>query len=219
MEQFTVFRAEPSMARRLLIVQHARRVGGAPGRKTIMCRIAAVDPNTSTGVARQVLDAVKDRFGMVPMMARTMAHSSAVVAGWATLSEALAGGVLGVRTGELIALAVAQANACNYCLAAHTALAGLAGLTPEEKLEARRGRAADPKEAAAIRLALAILETRGGVSDDALAAARATGLTDEEVTEVLAHVALNVLTNYFNRLADTDIDFPKVDVRLPASIT
>lgn len=184
-----------------------------------MCRIPAVDPNTSTGLARKVLDSVKGTFGMVPMMARTMAQSGAVVAGWAALSDALAEGVLGARTGELIALAVAQANACNYCLAAHTAIGGLAGLTPEEKLEARRGRAADPREAGAIRLALAILETRGGVSDDALAAARATGLTDEEVAEVLAHVALNVLTNYFNRLADPDIDFPKVDVRLPASTT
>ncbi|CAN5924288.1 carboxymuconolactone decarboxylase family protein [soil metagenome] len=180
-----------------------------------MCRISAVDPSTATGAAKEVLDAVKARFGMVPMMARTMAQSSAVVTGWAALSGALAEGVLGARTGELIALAVAQANACNYCLAAHAALGERAGLTSEERLEARRGRATDPKEAAAVRLALTILETRGAVSDDALVLARAAGLSDAELSEVTAHVALNVLTNYFNRLADTDIDFPKVDVRLP----
>lgn len=180
-----------------------------------MCRISAVDPNAATGVAKEVLDAVKARFGMVPMMARTMAQSAAVVTGWSALSGALADGVLGARTGELIALAVSQANACNYCLAAHTALGEKVGLTAEERLEARRGRATDPKEAAALRLALAILETRGAVSDDALALARAAGLSEAELSEVTAHVALNVLTNYFNRLADPDIDFPKVDVRLP----
>ena len=180
-----------------------------------MCRISPVDPNAATGVAREVLDAVKTRFGMVPMMARTMAQSGAVVAGWAALSDALAEGVLDARTRELIALAVSQANACNYCLAAHTALGETAGLTTHERTEARRGRATDAKEAAAIRLALAILDTQGAVSDDALLLARAAGLSDAELGEVTAHVALNVLTNYFNRLADTDIDFPKVDVRLP----
>jgi uncharacterized peroxidase-related enzyme len=197
------------------MVWHGRRIGGGPHEETIMCRISAVDPNAATGVAKEVLDAVKARFGMVPMMARAMAQSAAVVAGWAALSGALADGVLGARTGELIALAVGQANACGYCLATHTALAETVGLTTEETLLARRGHAADPKEAAAVRLALTILETRGAVSDDALGLARGAGLSDAELAEVTAHVALNVLTNYFNRLADTDIDFPKVDVRLP----
>lgn len=54
------------------------------------------------------------------------------------------------------------------------------------------------------------------MSDDTLAFSRAAGLTDTELCEVSAHVALNLLTNYFNRLADTDIDFPKVDARLPS---
>jgi AhpD family alkylhydroperoxidase len=182
-----------------------------------MCRISAIDPSTATGATRQAFEAVKAKFGMVPMMARTMAQSGAVVAGWVALDAALAGGALGARTGELIALAIGQASSCGYCLAAHTAIGGVVGLTAEEKLDARRGRAADTKEAAAVRLALEILESRGGVSDDALALARAAGLSDAELSEVSAHVALNLLTNYFNRLADTEIDFPLVDVRLPGS--
>jgi AhpD family alkylhydroperoxidase len=180
-----------------------------------MCRISDIDPNAVTGVAKQTLDSVQAKFGMVPMVARTMAQSSAVVVGWAALTAALAGGVLGERTGELIALAVAQANSATYCLALHTASGAMIGLTQRDQVEARRGRAVDAKEAAAIQLALAILTTRGGVSDDALASARGAGLTDAELCEVSAHVALNVFTNYFNRLADTEIDFPKVDARLP----
>jgi AhpD family alkylhydroperoxidase len=191
---------------------------GLPNReKMSMCRISPIDPSTAIGLAQQVLDAVKTKFGMVPMMARTMAQSGAVLAGWQALSDALAEGALGPRTGTLIALAIAQANSSQYCLATHTAIAGALGLTPNQQLEARRGRAADRKEAAAVRLALAILEMRGGVSDDELAIARTAGLSDPEVSEVSAHVALNVFTNYFNRLADTEIDFPRVDARLPGN--
>ena len=180
-----------------------------------MCRISATDPNAVTSATKQILDAVEIKFGMVPMMVRTMAQSGAVVTGWAALGAALAQGELSERTAELIALSLAQANSCNYCLALHTASSGVVGLTSQDVLEARRGRAADGKEAAAVALALAILDTRGGVSDDALAVALAAGLSDADICEVSAHVALNVFSNYFNRLADTEIDFPKVDARLP----
>jgi alkylhydroperoxidase family enzyme len=57
-----------------------------------------------------------------------------------------------------------------------------------------------------------VAQTRGNVSDEDLSAARAAGLSDAQIVEVVASVALNVLTNYFNNLAETVIDFPKVSV-------
>jgi len=185
-------------------------------RKTTMCRIPGIDPITATQATRQLLDRTELKFGMVPMMVRTMAQSHAALAGWTALSGALESGTLSERIRVLIALAVAQANSSNYCLAFHTALGERLGLEPQERLDARRGHAADAKEFAVLRFALAIVETHGRVSDDTLALSRAAGLTDTELCEVSAHVALNLLTNYFNRLADTDIDFPKVDARLPS---
>lgn len=179
-----------------------------------MCRISPIDPDAATALTEEVFDAVKAKFGMVPMMARTMAQSPAVVAGWAALDGALAKGVLGARMIELIALAVAQVNSATYCLAAHKAIGEIVGLSSEDIVEARRGHAADPKEAAGILLALAILETRGRVSDEVLCFSREAGLSDTEMTEVSAHVALNVLTNFFTGLADPELDFPRVDVRL-----
>jgi len=181
-----------------------------------MCRISGIDPATATQATKQLFDNVEAKFGMVPMMARTMAQSPAVIAGWTALSGALANGALTERTRVLIALMVAQANSSNYCLALYTALAERLGLEPPERLDARRGHATDPKEDAIIQLARAILETRGAVSDDVLALSRAAGVTDADLCEVSAHVVLNLFTNYFNRLADTDIDFPKVDARLAA---
>jgi uncharacterized peroxidase-related enzyme len=182
-----------------------------------MCRIPGIDPITASQATRQLFDRAEAEFGMVPMMVRTMAQSHAALAGWTALSGALAGGALSERTRVLISLAVAQANSSNYCLALHTALGERLGLEPQERLDARRGHAANAKESATLRLALAIVETRGRVSDDTLALSRAAGLTDAELCEVSAHVAINLLTNYFNRLADTDIDFPKVDARLPSA--
>ncbi len=70
--------------------------------------------------------------------------------------------------------------------------------------------AADPKIAAALRFARVVNDMRGGVSDHDLAEVRAAGYDDAEIAAIVGHVALNVLTNYFNRVARPEIDFPEV---------
>jgi AhpD family alkylhydroperoxidase len=142
-------------------------------------------------------------------MMRTMAQSPAVLQGYLALSGALAGGVLGAKCGEELALAIAQMNECGYCAAAHSALGRMAGLTLDQIATALNGGSSDARTSAAIRLARRIVEERGDVADEDLAAARAAGLGEPEIAEIVAHVALNVLTNYFNRLAHTEIDFPQ----------
>jgi AhpD family alkylhydroperoxidase len=139
-----------------------------------------------------------------------MAQSPRVLEGYLSLSGALSRGLLSPKLQEQIALAVAEANACNYCLSAHTALGRRAGLSDEQLSTSREGRAADAKANAALRFALAVLERRGGVTDQEFARARDAGFSDAEIAEIIAHVALNVLTNYFNRAAETEIDFPMV---------
>ena len=94
--------------------------------------------------------------------------------------------------------------------APRTALGQRAGVTPNELEANRRGRSVDPRVAAARQFAPAVLDERGGVSDDALAEIRAAGFSDGEIAEIVAHVAPNVFTNYFNRVAQTEIDFPRV---------
>ena len=64
--------------------------------------------------------------------------------------------------------------------------------------------------------ARAVADTRGQVNDDAVAAAKAAGLSNAHIVEVIAQVALNVLTNYTNNVCLTDIDFPKVDLAAAA---
>jgi uncharacterized peroxidase-related enzyme len=124
------------------------------------------------------------------------------------LSGALGAGRLPAKLREQIALAVAQANGCNYCLAAHSLLGSKAGLADGDVFAARRGDASEPRAHAAIRFALAVVASRGGVEDAELERVRGAGFGDDEIAEIVAHVALNVLTNYLNRVADTEIDFP-----------
>ncbi|MER8188175.1 carboxymuconolactone decarboxylase family protein [Kitasatospora sp. NPDC094015] len=176
-----------------------------------MSRLATIEPTDAHGAAADLLTAVRTALGVTPNMTKVMANSPAVLKGYLEFSGALAGGALPATTREAIALAVAQENACDYCLSAHTYIATeLAGLTRQDTEQARHGSSADPRTAAALTLAVTLTRTRGTLQDADLKAAREAGLTDGEVAEVVAHVALNVFTNYFNKAADVDIDWPHV---------
>lgn len=176
-----------------------------------MSRIHQIAPEAATGKAKELLDAVKGKLGLVPNITRAMANSPAVLEGYLGLSGALGKGGLSPKNREQIALAVGQANQCDYCLAAHSAIGKMVGLTAEQILDSRRGTAIDPKTDALIRFARKVVDERGQVSDADVAEVRAAGLDDGAIAEVVANVALNIFTNYFNHVAETDIDFPKVE--------
>jgi uncharacterized peroxidase-related enzyme len=175
-----------------------------------MSRIPPVDRNTTHDSVRRSFDAVQKQLGVVPNMMRTMAQSPSVLEGYLGFGAALRRGRLPGALHEQIALAVAETNSCDYCLSAHTALGRGVGLSTDELAASREARAADPKAAAALAFARAVLDRRGDVRDQDLARVRTAGYTDGEIAEIIAHVVLNVFTNYFNRAAQTDIDFPLV---------
>lgn len=171
-----------------------------------MPRIPALS-DAQAADARPVLDAVRAKLGMVPNIIRTLAHSPAALQGYLGLNEALAGGRLSAAERETVALAVGQANACGYCLSAHTLMAKGAGLTPADVIAARQGEGS-PLATFARRVTL----SRGALDAHDVEDARAMGLSDAQIIEVIAHVALNTLTNYVNHIAATEIDFPVVAV-------
>jgi AhpD family alkylhydroperoxidase len=142
-----------------------------------------------------------------------MANNPAVLKGWIELSGALAK-TLPRKLGEQIAIAIAEQNGCAYCLSAHTAVAGRLGIDAREIDDNRSGGSDDERVAAALGFALAVNANRGGVSDTDLAEVRAAGYDDADIAAIVAHVALNVLTNYLNRVAQPVIDFPEVTPRM-----
>ncbi|MFN7921370.1 MAG: carboxymuconolactone decarboxylase family protein [Bryobacteraceae bacterium] len=179
-----------------------------------MQRISAVNPATATGKAKQLLDGVQAKLGMTPNMMKTMAAAPSVLEGYLNLNASLAGGVLDAKFREQIALTVAQANSCEYCLSAHSAIGKRVGLTADDIRSSREAHAADAKRNAGLRFARALVIERAHVSDQTVADVKAAGYTEGEIAEIVANVALNIFTNYFNNTARTEVDFPKVSIEL-----
>lgn len=179
-----------------------------------MPRIAPIDRDHADSGVKNALAAVKATLGMVPNLFSTFAQSPAVLNGYLALSDALSKGVLTAQQREIVALAVAQANECSYCLAAHSLLGKGAGLSPESIFNARNGKAETTFDDAIASFARRVVDARGRVADADIAAARSAGLGDAHIVEVIANVGINVLTNYTNNVALTEIDFPKVDIQL-----
>jgi uncharacterized peroxidase-related enzyme len=181
-----------------------------------MSHLKNIDPAQATGKAHDLLAAVKAKLKATPNMTRVMANSPAVLEAYIGFSGALDHGALPVKLREQLALTVAEANACEYCLSVHSAVGKMVGLTRSEVEESREGRTASAKDTAALAFAREIVQQRGLVPEQAVAAVRSAGFSDGEIAEIIAHVALNVFTNYFNNVTAVEIDFPKVSLKKTA---
>ncbi len=175
-----------------------------------MSRVQLINPTDTTADRQAVLGHIHKAFGATPNMFKAVANSPAALKSMWGSFGALGSGVLGAKLGEQIAVAIADHNRCEYCLAAHTVLGKGAGASGEEMSDAQAGRSADPKTAAALVFALKVVSSRAQLSDDDVEKLRAVGFGDEHIVEILAHVALNVFTNYVNVAFDVPVDFPRV---------
>jgi uncharacterized peroxidase-related enzyme len=175
-----------------------------------MNHIAQLDPQTTTGPAKTLFDGVQGKLGVVPNLIRVLGNAPAALKGYLNFGAALGDGILSPKVRELIALAVAETNQCAYCLSAHSFIGGKLGLTQQDLVDARQANAADPRTDAILKLAQSIVVQRGELGATGLELARKAGLTDGEIVETVAHVALNIFSNYINHIAGTVIDFPEV---------
>lgn len=175
-----------------------------------MPRLWPVDRTKAPAATQKLLTRVEDKLGMVPNLIATMAQSTSVARAYVNMADALAGGVLPETLRERIALTVSQANRCDYCVAGHAAVGSSIGLTDDEVRDARNATSPDRKTEAALQFGRRIVEKRGWVSDDDINEVRGAGYGEVEIVEIVAHVALNIFTNYFNLVAQTEIDFPPV---------
>jgi uncharacterized peroxidase-related enzyme len=172
-------------------------------------RIQPVDPDHATGAIGRLFAQIRAKFALVPNLFRVLANAPAALEGLMALSAALGRGALDEKTREQLALAIAESNLCVYCLAGHTAMATKIGLSRIEIDSAIRANAADVRTDAILKLARSIVVQRGELSDADLARARAGGLSDGEIVETVANVALNIFENYLSHVARIPIDFPQ----------
>ena len=161
--------------------------------------------------AKGILDNIGGQFGFIPNMFATLASNPTVLDVVMTLQSTLSR-VLDAKTRHTIALAVSQANGCDYCLAMHTYVSSeLGGMSSDDIDLARAGSSIDPQRAAVARFAQQVVESRGQVSDADLAAVRDAGYTDAQILAIVTVAVQVLLTNFINNVNQTDIDIPAVN--------
>ena len=181
-----------------------------------MSRINVVNRDDANAEQAQLLDAIESQLGMVPNFLKVFANSPAALKAFLGLHEIASQGSLEAQSRERIALAMAQQNACEYCVSAHTAIGRKAGLSHSEIEANRAGTSEDAKAAAAVKFAAALAEHSGEVTTAEIIAVRAAGYSDAEIVEIITHVGMNILTNILGKASRVEIDFPKVDLKLAA---
>lgn len=172
-----------------------------------------IESHSAPSASQPLLAQIHQAFGAMPNMFKAVANSPAALQSMWGAFGALGKGTLGARLGEQIAVAIANRNRCEYCLAAHTVLGQNAGASAAEMAAAQVGESADARTAAALAFALKVVEQRAQVGDADVAQLRQAGFGDEQIVEIMAHVALNLFTNYINVALDVPVDFPKVALK------
>lgn len=178
-----------------------------------MSKIELKNPNDTTGKQAEIFSQIHNTFGVIPNMFKAIGNSEAALESMWTSFGALSKGNLGTKLGEQIAVLVADINRCEYCLAAHTLLGQKAGATPQEMAAAQAGESSEERTQAALHFTKAIIQKKAGISTKDVEDIKKAGFTDGEIAEIMAHVALNIFTNYTNIAFDVPVDFPKVNLR------
>jgi uncharacterized peroxidase-related enzyme len=177
-----------------------------------MSRLAVPSLQSATGATAEIYAQIKKAIGNVPnTFAAIGAHAPAALKAVLAADAVLASGTLTKRDQETIKLVISEVAGCDYCVAAHSLLGKLAGLQPDEIRKIRDGAlTGDAKHDALVRFVRTLADTSGTVSDHDFAAIKAAGYTDAQLVEISLAFATTVFTNIFNRINDTDIDFPAV---------
>jgi uncharacterized peroxidase-related enzyme len=178
-----------------------------------MARISSIDPSDATGQTKELLSATTAQLGRAPNLYRSMAQSPAALAGYLAFRAALVKGALSAKMRERIAVLTAAKNDCGYCVSAHSFRGTKVGLTEHELDDALQSESDDPRIAAALQFASSLIERRGLISEEDFLLVKSHGWSDQEIGEIVAHVALNVFANYFNHVAEPALDFPPPVVR------
>jgi len=176
-----------------------------------MGRMTMIETTMATGKTKDLLDKTQAQLGRIPNLYKAMANSSATLEGYLNFRSALSSGELIPQLREQIALLTASLNVCGYCVSAHVFRGQKVGLTMEELMLNRDSQSSNDKTAAALGFVKALIQKHGAIDDSDFKSIKNAGWADSEVGEMVAHVALNTLSNYFNHVALPDLDFPRVE--------
>jgi uncharacterized peroxidase-related enzyme len=177
-----------------------------------MSRINVPAVESATGATAEVYAEVKKAAGSVPnLFVAVGALAPQVLKSVLNAEGVLGAGTLSRQDVETIKLAVSEQTGCDYCVAAHTVIGKMTGLSGEALRQIRAGEpTGDARRDALARFVRQLQTTSGTISAEQFAAIKAAGYSDAQLVEITLAIALTVFTNTFNRINDTDLDFPPV---------
>jgi alkylhydroperoxidase family enzyme len=153
------------------------------------------------------LEKLQRTFGMVPNIAGVIANSPVLANVFVDLFRGVHGGTLTEVEIQTLLLTNAVTNACAWAVAFHSVLALKQGLDLADVQAIRERRTPqEPRYAALSIFARTLIETRGHVGEEAIAAFQSAGFGPEQVLEVLAATAASTITNYAGNIAEPSLE-------------
>jgi len=176
-----------------------------------VARIRALEKEFATDEARSVYEEIEKAMGRVPNIFKTYAHFPPLLkANWEKLKALMMGGSLRRELKEAIALVVSDANACQYCIAAHGLALQMLGFSRQRidaLLKNLEGAGFEPKEVRLLQLAQRSTRDANSVTDKDIEELHKVGWSDAEIIEAQGVMELFTGFNKFLDSLGVDIDF------------
>lgn len=166
------------------------------------------DSSSAPEASAPVLEEAKKKYGFSLNLFGILAESPPALSAYWTISALLeANGALDAKQQQIVMLAVSEANACEYCVAAHSTVAEMSDVSEEVISRLREGKdLEDPQDAALVRFTRTLMEKEGWVSDSDQADFLEAGFTPRQALDVITILALKTLSNYTNHLSEPPLD-------------
>ncbi len=173
-----------------------------------MPRIPPIREEKASHEVQAALARVRRLWGRPWNVTSGLAHAPTVLNGFLDFWQGIDQSELSGADREVICLEMARQNGCHYCIPAHRYTAPLAGLAPAtiETLAAGRPLGDGSRAGVIQQLVRRLLAKQGKLEDDEFLSFQERGVSVAQMIAVIAEIAHCTLTNFFNRLADTELD-------------
>ncbi|WP_421785519.1 carboxymuconolactone decarboxylase family protein [Hyphobacterium sp.] len=172
-----------------------------------MSELTVHTTETAPEASRPLLQSIETNNGFLPNLMGVLAESPATLEAYTTLSKIFDKSDFSAIDRQVVLLTINRLNACHYCMAAHSTIAGRAGMNAETLQALRSGDALpDKRQNALAGFTASVVEKRGWVGEADIAAFLEAGFSKANVLEVILGASLKTISNYVNHIAETPVD-------------
>lgn len=172
-----------------------------------MTQFAKHTLETASPDGKAVLEQVNAKYGFIPNLMANMVEAPKTAQAYLALGDLFGATSFTATEQQVILLAVSRYNVCDYCVGAHSAIAGLQKVPADVVRAIREDETIDdPKLEALRQFATRVVDQRGWLSDEQVAEFLDAGYGRQQILEVVLGVAMKTISNYTNHFANTELD-------------